>query len=158
MIVRATGEILFAKEFSLIPQELFMRRRPVRVLDRQALSVPGWTQHFLGVHASDHGAFEVEVVTDPSKHVQTVLLLHEHRFYRERAAQDSERRAFHEGVLAVDLAGQREFSWGEVFCRLDREAGRDWIVVAYALGPRVPMQVPEVPGQLVERAGPPAAD
>lgn len=53
--------------------------------------------------------------------------------------EDAERRAFHEGVIRSDLSGQREFTWGEVICRLVVPANQDWMVVAYNRQPRVPL-------------------
>jgi hypothetical protein len=34
-------------------------------------------------------------------------------------------------VISTDLAGQKEFTWGEVICRLETASNRDWLVVAY---------------------------
>ncbi|SPE50000.1 hypothetical protein SBV1_1000004 [Verrucomicrobia bacterium] len=47
-------------------------------------------------------------------------------------------------MISSDLAGQREFSWGQVFCRRDAKSNKDWLVLAYTLGPQVPMQTSAV--------------
>jgi len=75
---------------------------------------------------------------------RVLLLAHTHPFYQADTPDDSERRAFHEGIISSDLAGQREFSWGQVFCRLDNKSNKDWLVLAYTLGPQVPMQTAAV--------------
>lgn len=102
------------------------------------LPIPGWHQHWLGPHASDRGTFEVEAVSGPAGRVHLVFLAHSHPFYRPGTPQDSERRAYHEGVIAADLRGQREFAWGEVFPRLERDDTKDWLIVSYTQGPKVP--------------------
>jgi hypothetical protein len=43
----------------------------------------------------------------------------------------------HERVIAVDLKGQEEFSWGEVGCKLVEAGQKEWLVVTYADGPAV---------------------
>ncbi|HSI15763.1 MAG TPA: hypothetical protein VK961_27190 [Chthoniobacter sp.] len=103
------------------------------------LPIPGWTQHLLGVHPSEYGLFEVEAVSDRDSHIQAVLLAHSHSFYQSDTPSDSERRTFHEGVIGSDLLGQREFSWGEAFCRLDTGNNKDWLVIVYTIGPQVPL-------------------
>jgi hypothetical protein len=42
-------------------------------------------------------------------------------------------------ALAIHGDGQREFSWGEAFCRLDSKHNKDWLVVVYTVGPQVPL-------------------
>jgi hypothetical protein len=39
----------------------------------------------------------------------------------------------------LDLGGQKEFNWGEVICRLELPANKDWLVVAYNRQLRVPL-------------------
>jgi hypothetical protein len=73
-----------------------------------------------------------------------VLLAHQHNYYEATTPRDAERRAFHDGVISADLAGQREFSWGQVFCRLETKSNKDWLVLAYTLGPQVPGNTVEV--------------
>jgi hypothetical protein len=102
------------------------------------LPIPGWHQHRLGLHAGDRGTFEVELVSGPAGRVHLVFLAHSHPFYLPATPEDSERRAYHEGVIAADLRGQHEFSWGEVFQRLEIDGRKDWLIVSYAQGPRVP--------------------
>ena len=83
--------------------------------------------------------FAVEALSADDDCIHVVLLSHRHRFYEAGTPDDAERRAFHEGVVNADLAGQREFTWGEVICRLETRAKRDWLVVAYNRQPRVPL-------------------
>ena len=75
----------------------------------RALPVPGWSGHQLGVHPSELGDFDVEVLTDAESRVQLALLAHVHSFYQRETPRDAERRAFHEGVVHSELDGQREF-------------------------------------------------
>ena len=135
MISRITGEADFRDGLRILPHA------PIPVSfthDSREFIVPGWSGHDFGVHSSDHGAFEVTVVSDSQLRVQLVLLSHFHSFYRRDTPADAERRAFHEGVISTDLGGQREFSWGRVFCRRDPAANKDALILAYALGPQVP--------------------
>jgi hypothetical protein len=120
----------------------------IDVRGHRELSIPGWTLHLLGEHESDHGCFEVQAVSDPACRIQTVLLSHAHPFYSEETPEDAERHAFHEGVIESDLGGVREFSWGEVFCRVDEDSNKDWLVVVYKSGPKVPLHPPILPRQL----------
>ena len=137
MISRSNGEVTFVG-LRIVPQAVLALAGSQGT---RALPITGWTQHVLGVHQSDRGVFEVEVVSDQKRRVQIVLLAHHHPFYQKDTPEDSERRVFHEGVISADLAGQREFSWGQVFCRLDDKANKDWLVLAYTMGPRVPTQI-----------------
>jgi hypothetical protein len=109
----------------------------------QKLSLTGWKRHVLGLHTSEHGTFEVEALS-AEEGIQVVLLAHRHAFYEQNTPDDAERRAFHEGVISSDLAGQREFTWGEVICRLERASNKDWLVIAYSREAKVPLQVKEV--------------
>lgn len=112
------------------------------------LSLKGWKRHMLGFHHSEHGTFEVEALSTDKDRIQVVLLAHQHAFYQRTTPDDAERRAFHEGVISLDLAGQREFSWGEVHCRLESVPNKDWLVVAYSHEAKVPLAVREVIFQL----------
>ncbi len=114
------------------------QKRPVKV-QTQKLSLGDWKRHALGSHPSDHGTFEVEALSADDDCIHVVLLSHQHRFYEVGTPGDAERRAFHEGVINSDLGGQREFTWGEVICRLETPAKRDWLVIAYNRQPRVPL-------------------
>lgn len=105
----------------------------------------------LGSHASEHGSFEVEALSFEDGGIQIVLMAHQHSFYLPDTPEDSERRAFHEGVISTDLAGQREFSWGEVICRLEPKANKDWLVVAYSRDAKVPTPLRDVLLQLRAR-------
>jgi hypothetical protein len=150
MISHVTGEVTFADGLRFAPQEELAENHLRTAKSHQLLAEAGWSQHVLGVHRSDHGDFEVEAISDRYCRIQMVLLAHSHPFYLADTRDDSERRAFHDGVLASDSLGQRSFSWGEVFCRLDPAANRDWIVVVYSLGPHVPRLDPAPSPQLHE--------
>jgi hypothetical protein len=103
-----------------------------------------WTRHILGSHSSEHGTFEVEALSADEERIHIVLLAHQHAFYELGTLEDTERRVFHEGVIGRDLAGQREFSWGEVFCRLEESSNKDWLVVAYSRDEKVPLHTREI--------------
>lgn len=149
MIARATGEVVLANAVVFTPQCELVQEHLIDARAHQQLSVPGWTLHMLGEHESDHGRFEVQAVSDPASRIQTVLLSHLHPFYGKESEGDEERHAFHEGVLEADLGEQREFYWGEVFCRVDGSSNKDWIVVAYRPGPTVPLRPRILPRQLL---------
>ena len=136
MIARSNGEVTFA-DLRIVPQAVVASGEAQQI---RALPVRAWSQHVLGIHRSDRGEFEVEAVSDQLRRIQIVLLTHHHPFYQAETPGDAERRAFHEGVISSDLGGQREFSWGQVLCRLEAKSNRDWILIAYALGPQVPLQ------------------
>jgi hypothetical protein len=140
MISRITGEVKF-QNLLITPQAVLP---PALAQKSRALPIPGWSGHQLGVHESELGAFNVEVLSDADGRVQLALLAHDHPFYERTTPDDAERRAFHQGVISSELAGQREFSWGEVLCRLDKHANKDWLVLAYNQGPHIPIVFPEV--------------
>lgn len=149
MITAITGEAAFSDGLQVAPHSLFsdlLKTHPghatsVRVRE---LPVEGWKQLVLGIHASDKGEFEVEAAMGPEHRVEGLFLSHHHSFYEARIPADSERRAFHEGVIATDLRGQHEFSWGHVFCRLDKKTNRDWLVLIYSPFSNIPMHKREV--------------
>ena len=143
MISSVTGEITFVDGLRLLPQA------PADVVEALAVSarglpIPGWRICDAGQRQSEYGAFEVRIVSDPEGRISLVMLAHLHDFYEPHTASDGERRVFHEGILARDVKGQREFPWGQVFCRFDEQDHRDRIVVAYAVGGHVPPQIAEV--------------
>src|SRR5436305_2976171 len=124
MINRATGEVSFQSGLHIAPH------RPIKSSHQtRSLSLKMWKRHILGNHSSEHGTFEVEALSAEEERIQIVLLAHQHSFYEPGTPEDKERRAFHEGVISKDLTGQREFSWGEVLCRLDVPGNKDWLVV-----------------------------
>src|SRR5690348_13372690 len=143
MINRVTGEIAFSDDLRIRPHctvdSLSAAREEPRKVQTQKLSLGDWKRHVLGIHPSEHGMFAVEALSADDDCIHVVLLSHRHRFYEAGTPDDAERRAFHEGVIHADLAGQREFTWGEVICRLETPAKRDWLVVAYNRQPRVPL-------------------
>ncbi|MFO1513754.1 MAG: hypothetical protein U1F83_12695 [Verrucomicrobiota bacterium] len=148
MINRATGEVDFRDGLHIVPhcrvQTLIADAKVPPKIRTQKLSLPGWKRHIFGFHISEHGTFEVEALSSDEDRIQVVLLAHQHPFYESRTPEDAERRAFHEGVVSSDLAGQREFSWGEVLCRLESAANKDWLVIAYSREAKVPLGIKEV--------------
>ena len=144
MISLSNGEATF-RDLRILPQAVLA---PADTRQTHPLPVPGWLHHLLGARHSDRGTFEVEAVSDLERRIHVLLLAHLHPFYLADTPDDAERRAFHEGIISSDLAGQREFSWGQVFCRLETKSNKDWLVVAYTLGPQVPMQTSAVLGHL----------
>ena len=139
MISRITGEVSFQSGLHISPD------RAIKTAHRtQTLPLKGWKRHILGSHGSEHGAFEVEAISKDDDRIQVVLLAHQHSFYEPATKEDAERHVFHEGVISQDLAGQREFSWGEVFCRLEAASNKDWLVIAYNQGAEVPAPEKEV--------------
>jgi hypothetical protein len=140
MISRISGEVAF-QGLQILPQAIL----PSSLAQKsRALPIPGWSGHILGLHHSDRGAFEVEVLSDADTRIQVLLLAHSHPFYERNTPGDTERRAFHEGLISSELAGQREFSWGEVLCRLDARANKDWLIIAYNQGPHITKEAPEL--------------
>jgi hypothetical protein len=151
MINRVTGEVDFQTGLRILPhcslESLSVKPEGPLKIKTQKLSRTGWKRHMLGFHSSEHGTFEVEALSE-AEGIQVVLLAHKHAFYEPNTPDDAERRAFHEGVIGSDLAGQREFSWGEVICRLEKTSNKDWLVIAYSREAKVPSGVREVLLQL----------
>jgi hypothetical protein len=139
MINRVTGEVSFRDGFHISPHRAIQS-----FLATKTLSLKGWKRHILGIRPSEHGAFEVEALSAEQDRIQVVLLAHQHPFYEKDTPADADRRAFHEGVISSDLAGQREFSWGEVVCRLEAACNKDWLVIAYSRNADVPLREREV--------------
>ena len=144
MISPVSGEVVFSDGLRFSPHEALSANHVRDARSHSLLPIPGWTQHFLGIHPSDHGSFEVEAVSDRDSRIQGVLVAHSHSFYQSGTPNDSDRRAFHESVIGSDLLGQREFLWGEAFCRLDTEHNKDWLVIVYTVGPQIPLQRAEL--------------
>ena len=139
MIAPGTGEVYFHDGLSIVAHcpvaSLLRDPLPQRV---RKLPTSGRKWHPLGVHPSDHGLFEVEVVSGPENRVQAVFLAHIDPRYQTAEGGELERGESHEAVIAADLKGQREFPWGEVGCKLNEESKKEWLVVAYTQGPHVP--------------------
>lgn len=155
MISRITGDIAFRDGLQL---QAHARVPTDHVQGSRNLDVEAWTWFDLGIHESEHGAFEVTAVSGDECRIQLVLLSHSHSFYQSDTPGDRERRAFHEGVINADLGGQREFSWGRAYCRRDPSANKDALIVAYAAGPQVPERRDPVLGWLeAEEAEPDTA-
>lgn len=156
MILPSTGEISFTDGLRITAHALIqplLRSTPGSVSSR-ALPVEGWNQHLLGEHPSSFGQLDVEVATGAEHRVEGVFLRHVHPFYDPATPEDSERRAFHEGIIATDLRGQREFSWGHVFCRFKKQENRDALVVIYTPFGNVPLQQREAYRVLVAHDSP----
>jgi hypothetical protein len=134
MINRVTGELSFLSGLHIAPHRAIQTPH-----ETQRLSLAGWKRHILGSHPSEHGTFEVEALSTGEDRIQVVLISHQHFFYESGTLCDADRRVFHEGVISSDLAGQREFSWGEVLCRLEAAANKDWLVIAYHRDADVPV-------------------
>jgi hypothetical protein len=115
----------------------------------------GWMAFRLGEHPSEYGNFLVEVACateeDP---VFLVVLVSTDPFFATPVEGDRERWIFHEGVLARELCGQREFAWGEAFCKYDRQDRRNCLNVVYVAGPKVPNSARGARPYLVERSFP----
>jgi hypothetical protein len=139
MINRVTGEVSFRSGLHIAPHQAIELPHKAR-----SLSLKGWKRHLLGFQSSEHGTFEVEALSTGEDRIHIVLLAHQHSFYERGTPGDAERRAFHEGVISADLGGQREFSWGEVVCRLNSIFNTDWLVVAYNRDADVPLRDREV--------------
>src|SRR5205085_10085516 len=120
-------------------QSSFAQDQDVLKIESRKLPLKGWKRHILGFHRSDHGTFEVEALSAEEERVYVVLLSHSNSFYEKGTPDDAERRVFHEGVVSSDLAGQKEFTWGEVHCRLEPYFNQNWLVIAYSGGAKVPL-------------------
>lgn len=148
MINRVTGEIDFSSGLRIVPHSSLESLRncfgPSLKVETHRLSRKDWKRHVLGFHGSEHGSFEVEALSAEDESIHVVLMSHWHPFYEAGTPEDAERRAFHEGIISSDLGGQRELAWGEVICRLERPANKDWLVVAYSRESRVPLPEKEV--------------
>lgn len=158
MILPETGEVNFASGLRITahtPIVQLLADLPSSKVSTNSLPIDGWNQHLLGIHESDFGRFEVEVVSGSEDRVEGAFLSHIHPFYRSDTPEDSERRAFHDGVIATDLRGQKEFSWGNVFCRVDPKQNRDWLVVIYTPFSSVPLHQREIYRMLVAHEPPP---
>src|SRR3954470_21379315 len=99
MIFRSSGEAGFV-DLRILPQAVLA---PSEEHPTHALPIPGWSQHLLGIHHSDRGAFEVEALSDEKRRIQVVLLAHHPPFYQSDTPEDAERHTFHEGVISSDL-------------------------------------------------------
>ena len=160
MIIASTGEVCFEKGLNIRPHQFiqpFSIKAPgtndFPIITRD-LPVEGWKKHGLGIHKSDHGDFDIEVVTGSEGRVEGVFLSHMHSFYEAGTPGDAERRVYHDSIIATDLRGQREFSWGHVFCRVDDKTNRDWLVLIYSPFSSVPLHAREVYRQLFAREDP----
>jgi hypothetical protein len=159
VINRPTGEVNFRSGLHIRPhcsvQSFFAKREDASEIKSWTLPLKGWKRHILGFHDSDHGTFEVEVLSAEEDRVYVALLSHSHSFYERGTPGDAERRTFHEGVISSDLGGQKEFTWGEVLCRLEPTFNQDWLVIAYSRGAKVPLPGRDVILRLCAHEKPP---
>lgn len=163
MIIASTGEVCFgglcvaphSPVKAILTAAVEVLANPQAVKTRK-LPIEGWAQHNLGIHGSDCGHFDVEVVTGPERRIEGVFLSHHHAFYDPLTPGDSERRVFHDGVIASNLLGQREFRWGHVFCRVDAKANRDWLVLIYNPFSQIPLHAREAYRALFAHEIPPS--
>jgi hypothetical protein len=150
MINCVTGEVSFRSGLHIVPHHAITLPHNTR-----ELSLKGWMRHLLGIQPSEHGNFEVEALSKLNHRILLVTLSHEHPFYESKTPADVERRTFHEGVINTELAGQREFSWGEVICRFESVLNRDYIVIAYSRDADIPLPDREVLLRLFAHEKPP---
>lgn len=139
MISRLDGEVSFSDGL-VIRSHMRLRDLPKSLSAPAGSSELGWMVFRLGIHPSAHGNFEVEVAcaTADEQPVFLVVLVSADPFFATPAEGDRERWVFHEGVLARELSGQREFPWGEAFCKYDPQDRRNCLNVVYTAGPKVP--------------------
>lgn len=158
MISSSTGEISFSDGLRItahMPAHLLPKPDSPNAIAATPLPIEGWRQYFLREHPSSLGPFTVEAVSGREGRVEGVFLSHAHSFYENDTPDDAERHAFHEAVIATDLLGQREFSWGHVFCRLDDKHNRDWLVLIYTPFSNVPLKQQEIFRLLIAHEPPP---
>lgn len=150
MISPVNGEVSFEDGLCIAGHSEFIVIS-ARMVTSHKLPVPGWSQHAMGIHPSDHGEFEVNVITGDERRVEALYFSHCHSDYEAVTLDDAKRRSYHEGIIAADLGGVREFGWGYVICRLQRDlhkpAGhpativmRDWLWIVYNPFSNVPLR------------------
>src|SRR5436190_3858424 len=100
VIDSTSGEIAFAGRLSIVPHVEIKVIAAATQKQTTDLPIEGWHQHWLGIHRSEFGDFETEVVTGPETRVEAVFLTHQHSFYEAGTPEDGERRTFHEGLIA----------------------------------------------------------
>jgi hypothetical protein len=135
MINRVTGEVSFLDGFHILPYQTVQSPHRTR-----ALTLAEWQRHFFGIHPSPYGKFEVEALSREQGLIQIVFLAHQHPFYDSGTPEDADRRTAHEGIISSELAGQKQFSWGEVLCRLQLVSNKNWLVAAYNRGADIPLR------------------
>jgi hypothetical protein len=100
------------------------------------------------------GQFHVECTFDPDGHLVLVTASHKNSFYQKNTPNDKERCVYHENIVSEDLAGQREFGWGEVLFFLCEITNRHHLGIFYTPGPGVPLSKSIRPVELQERKSP----
>jgi hypothetical protein len=154
MIAAADGEVSFSDGLVIRPHApIASLPLEPRIMGRSAL---GWVYFDAGRHRSEHGEFSVELACSEqdSLAIFLVVLCSVNPFFEIASDEDRERAAFHEAVLARDLRGQREFSWGEAFCKYNRQDARNCLNIVYTAGPKVPRRITMVPGARSEHGVP----
>ena len=142
MINRVTGEITFNDGLCLSPQKVLSDSFLSPFGARSYTLIPSESFHQLYEHQADHGRFTVDVFTDEARRIQSVSLTHQLPSYNRDSGEDAERQAFHEGIVAIDLGGQHEFSWGHIVCR--RVGKTSSLFIYYTPGPHVPLKSPDL--------------
>ncbi len=153
MIAPGSGEVAFSSRFQITAHaavDALLSALPPRAYTKRPMPIEGWQQYVLGEHDANLGKFSVSIAAGPERRVEAVFLSHCHSFYEKGTPEDSERRAFHEGVIATELFGQREFPWGHVFCRYEPKFHRDWLYLVYNPFSSVPLQEREIYKLLME--------
>lgn len=100
---------------------------------------------------NEYGRFDLECTFDSPWHLVLVTVSHRNDFYEANTPNDGERTVFHEQIIHRDLAGQREFGWGEILSFLCEVTNRHHIGIFYTPGPGVPRGDDFIPLELVER-------
>ena len=152
MIAALDGEVSFADGLVIRAHDS-VRTLPLKpeVLGSSPL---GWVYFSAGRHPSEHGEFAVELACSEADELAIflVVLWSVNPFFQTASEEDRERAVFHESVLARDLRGQREFSWGEAFGKYNRQDARNCLNVVYTAGPKVPRMTREGLRALAARA------
>jgi hypothetical protein len=143
MISQVNGEVSF-QDGLCIGAHSHLAGISTFVVSSHEVSIPGWSRHPLGIHRSNHGEFDVHAIVGDERRVEALYLSHSHSYYSEETPDDAERRIYHEGVIAADLCGQHEFGWGQIFCRYETIARRDWIWVVYNPFTNVPLRASSI--------------
>lgn len=98
----------------------------------------GFTTLFFATVSKDYGEFDTQLTFDPDNHFVLATLCHQHEFYVSGTLEDSERRAFHDSIVAKDLNGQTDFGWGQIRHFFCDQLEIDYLAIIYSPGTNVP--------------------